>query len=472
MINIEQLLSRGEGKTIEFKENLKSLKRIIKTAIAFSNTTGGIILIGIDDNRNEIGLTTDDSLLGEEKLANSISDSIVPQIIPEISYVNYNQKELLMVKIYPGNNRPYYLRNNKQENSVYVRVGSTNRIASPEMIQQLRRKKINISFDQEILYEADVNELDLKYISNLFKEKYTNIIQEHEIKDFDFTKNREGILQTLGIIKTDRGKTFPTNGGYILFGKQRKKYFPQAIVRCARFKGTNVDEFLDIQDFGGYPVSEIEKIMSFVKRNIKKSATISEIYREEKYEFPLLAVREALINAIVHRDYSIQGSDIKLAIYDNRIEMISPGMLPFGIDIYDIKSGVSHLRNKMIGRIFKELGLIEQWGTGIKRIYSECEKRSLKEPEFFETGNYFKVIIYNRTEEMVSEDFMYLNPDERKVLSAFQKRGKMVNADIADILGKSVRTARKVAKSLIESGYIIEVASNKYDPNKYYKLRD
>lgn len=458
MIDIERRLALSGSKTIEYKRNLKSLKKIIKTIIAFANTSGGVLIIGVDDQGNTLGLSKQDSILGEEKLANSISDSIYPLVLPEISYINHSGQELLMVNVFPGNNKPYYLKSEGEVKGVYVRIGSTNRQASLEMIAELKRNSLNISFDQELMYEFALEDLDLKYIEELFAE-------HREITS-------KANLESLDIIKKDRGKVYPTKGSYILFGKDRSKHFPQAIVRCARFKGTDVEEFLDMQDFEGYPISEIEKIIGFIKRNIRKSASIEGIYRQEEYEYPLVAVREALINAIVHRDYTLAGSDIKIGIYDDRLEIISPGMLPFAVDLAAIKSGVFHLRNKMIGRIFRELGLIEQWGTGIKRIYSECKKQELIEPDFKELGNFFKVTIFNQKNNLISDkEYGYLSSDEKLVLESLSVNEKLVNKDIANILNKSIRTARKVAKKLIEKGYIKEVAQNIYDPNKYYILK-
>ena len=209
-------------------------------------------------------------------------------------------------------------------------------------------------------------------------------------------------------------------------------------------------------------------MISFIKRNINKSARIDGVYREEAYEFPIVALREGLINAVVHRDYSIHGSDIKIGIYDDRVEIISPGMLPFGVVFEDILDGVSHLRNKVIGMVFKELGLIEQWGTGIKRMISECEKMDLKAPLLEEHGNFFKLTIFSISKY---DEILKLDKESQLIINSLKENETSTNIEIAKLLDKSIRTARNKMKELIQKGFIEEIAKSVNDPTKYYILK-
>ena len=139
--------------------------------------------------------------------------------------------------------------------------------------------------------------------------------------------------------------------------------------------------------------------MKFAMIYIAKAGIVKGLQRIDTYEIPLEAIREALVNAVVHRDYSISGADIKFAVFDDRIEITSPGALPKALEIEDILSGRSEIRNKVIARFFKEIHFIEQWGAGIKKILKACKSAGIREPEFRESGLFFKVILYKNKKE-------------------------------------------------------------------------
>jgi ATP-dependent DNA helicase RecG len=170
-------------------------------------------------------------------------------------------------------------------------------------------------------------------------------------------------LINLKHIKKDNEKVYPTNALMIILGK-----FPHCTVKCARFKGTTMDVFIDKKEYGGDIFSVLENTQAFVLNHINLKAEIKSLYRTETYEIPVVALRETLVNALVHRDYTNQGRDIKVGIYDNIVNFVSPGSLPYNITIEDIFNGRSEAKNRVVAHIFKELGLIEQWGSGINRI--------------------------------------------------------------------------------------------------------
>jgi predicted HTH transcriptional regulator len=257
-------------------------------------------------------------------------------------------------RVYPGSHLPYYLKAKGRDKGTCIRIGSINRLADKETITRLDRKKMNISFDAEIIYDSDID-LNLSEFKQIYEEKTGKDIGRKQ-------------LLNLELIKTERDTQYPTNAGILLQNKEeRSKYFKYAQINCARFKGTNMDFMLD-QYTADEPIfRQPEAVMKFIMRNIAKSSKIGLIYRENRWEYPLTAIREAVINAVIHRDYSITGSDIKVAIFDNRLEITSPGSLPAAFDIMDIYENSSEIRNKILAPIFKELTLIEQWGNGMKK---------------------------------------------------------------------------------------------------------
>jgi ATP-dependent DNA helicase RecG len=188
---------------------------------------------------------------------------------------------------------------------------------------------------------------------------------------------------------------FWDTAGILLFSNEPENYIPGAVIKCARFKGIEMDEFIDQRIITGSLFAQAEETIAFFKKNIRRSAKIEGLYRIEEYEYPEKAIREALVNAICHRDYSRRGADIKFAIFDNRIEITSPGGLLPNISIEDLGTGVSELRNKVIGKILNESGLIEGYGTGVLRIRKYIQEKGLIQPEFRENNGFFKAIFFN-----------------------------------------------------------------------------
>ena len=378
MSDIADIIRKGEGKTLEFKETLPSGESMARTAVAFSNMAGGKIIIGIEDRtRKLIGVSENDALDFPDRIYGMIYDRCSPAIIPEVYLVSVADRKVLVAEIYPGALKPYYLKSKGREKGIYVRVGAVNKPADQQMIGELERQRQNISFDEQTLYDKTEAHLDIERLT----------------KDFQRLSGRELTppdLLNLRIIREEGKQRFVTVGGVMLAG--RENLLEYARVKCARFKGTEMVEFIDQKEFTGCLHEQAEETMKFAMTHIAKSGRIEGLQRIDRYEVPLEAIREAIVNAIVHRDYSISGADIKFAIFDDRIEITSPGCLPRSLEIKDIMAGRSEIRNKVIARFFKEIGFIEQWGTGMRKMVNLCASANLPEPEFKESGLFFKII--------------------------------------------------------------------------------
>ncbi len=380
MGEIEKLIKKGESKTVEFKATLPSGNSLAKTIVSFSNMAGGKIIIGVEDKTGRIiGIDDNEALDFPDKISNIVHSRCYPAVVPEIYLENIKDKKVLVVDVYSGPSKPYYLKNKGRREGVYIRVGATNKPADQEMILELERQRRNVSFDEEIDYEKNEAIIDIQRLYDDFQ-KYTG-------RKLEFNN-----LLTLRILKEENKKYYPTIGGLLLAGNE--DYFEYARIKCARFKGNDVGEFIDQKEFAGPLYEQVENSMKFANVYIARAGKVEFLQRIDTYEVPLEAVREALVNAVVHRDYSISGSDIKFAIFDDRIEITSPGNLPKTLTIEDILTGRSEIRNKIIARFFKELNLVEQWGTGIRKILHFCKTAGLKQPEFMERGLSFKVVFY------------------------------------------------------------------------------
>ena len=349
-----------ESRRLEFKEKFPTGDQIARTVIAFANGAGGRIVFGVSsDPRRIVGIPEDALFVLEERISNYVFDRCAPIIIPEIYIQAAEGKSLLVVEIFPGSHKPYYLRAKGKHKGTYVRIGSTNRQASEEMLEELERQRRKISFDAIPVYDLSSKEVCL----DDFKADYARMTGRALDDDQ---------LENLGLLCRERDRLYPTHAAVLLSDAPvRKHLFPYAKIECARFKGSATRIFLDQMTIEGPIHAAVEPCLTFIKKNIALSSRIGEVYREDRWEYPLQAIREAISNAIIHRDYAILGSDIKVAVFDDMLEITSPGPLPETMPIEKLGTGRSEIRNRILAPIFRDLKLIEAWGTGIQKMQEE-----------------------------------------------------------------------------------------------------
>jgi ATP-dependent DNA helicase RecG len=444
MKNIEQLIKSHEGKTLEFKENTDSINKIVKTAIAFANTAGGQIVIGIADNKAITGIS--DPKTTEEKIANSFSDSIEPKMLYDVFHENYKGSNLIILKI-AHHVAPFYLNSEGIPDGVYIRYGSTNRKAGKEIVQEIQLMARNKTYDEQPFIDSEI-ELDYEYIESLYQEKGLQLTKEKLISE--------------NVLCRYQSKILPTVGGALLFAKDHKKIFPDAFIRCGRFKGTTKSTILDDKEFSGYLIDVIEQVISFIERHTNQAVNIARTAHSIDPEYPVKAIREAIINAIVHTDYNISGSSISVAVFDKRIEITNPGCLPFGQTLDSAMSGVSQLRNKVIGAVFHRLNFVNRWGSGIGRILDECESSFLPLPLFKELANHFRITLFNDRNESNVKQY-----HESKVLRFIRENGKIVRQNVVDLCNLGNDQAYRLLKRMYDNNKISMQGSGK---GAYYEL--
>ncbi len=244
-----------------------------------------------------------------------------------------------------------------------VRIGSTNRKADSALRYELKRWAVDKSFDEELMPENNPEALDFRVASGLFS----------GLRDWDEKK-----MENLRLIQNYQGRKVPTVGGIILFSNRREDYFPDAWIQCGRFAGVNKAKISDQLEIKNHLPLALNEAFDFVKKHTLVSAEFDGIIRSDKTSIPLVAVREAITNSLVHTDYSQRGAPIRIAVFDDRLEIENPGMLVGGLTVEDVRSGVSKLRNRVIGRVFKELNLIEQWGSGFQRMADSCLEAAIE----------------------------------------------------------------------------------------------
>lgn len=376
--------------------------------------------------RQVVGIADEELFSLEEQISNYIADSCAPTIVPEIYFQAAKEKNLLVVEIFPGSHKPYYLKAKGKHQGTYIRVGSTNRPASQEILEELERQRRKISFDALPVYDLLWRDLDLKrFRSDYFKATRKKLADTH--------------LENLNLLIKEHGQSYPSNAAVLLSDSpHRKKLFPFAKIECARFKGTTTSVFIDQATIDVPIYLAAAECIAFIKRNIALGSTIGEVYRKNRWEYPLEAIREAVMNAIIHRDYALAGNDIKIAIFDDMLEITSPGPLPDTMSLEDLGTGRSDIRNRVLAPIFKDLGLIEAWGTGMQKIRQANIKYPEIETVFQEVGLAFQVQ-FKKRQQAISQP--RLNRDQvgtKLALSRHQVGTKLaLSSEQKEALAKS-----------------------------------
>ena len=487
-MTIEEILA-GESKNVEFKVQRpdKSMK-YMKTVVAFANGKGGRIIFGIDDKTREVVGIPEDKVFREiDAITNAISDSCEPTIIPDVYLQNINDKPVIVAEIRTGRRKPYYIKAEGLENGVYIRVSGTTRPADRDMSRELYYECDARSFDSIICRDMEVTDEDIKSLCEQMKEvaiaNCKSNLQRSEVKDV--TKN---ILLSWGILKKDENeKIYPTNAYIYLTGQGGLR----SMIQCAVFKGTTRAVFLDRRNYEGPLWKQVEEAVQFVLRNIRMGCRLEGVYRQDIYELPPDSIRELIVNAVMNCSY-IQNSNIQVAIYDDRLEITSPGRLPMGQTIERMKQGYSKIRNEALASAFEYMGYIEHWGSGILRVMQEVRDAGLPEPEFLGGDTDLRINIYRNESEIVSDDGITtglrrdsLSDDgvdeesisktsiiasadttvvpsqKERILDALRNNASISISDAIRILGVQERQAQRILKSLIEEGNAVKIGAGR-----------
>lgn len=379
---LKEIIDNGENSYIKFKEEGIKAKDLAEEIVAFANFEGGMILIGVDDAGNIVGVS--DTLI-EEKIMNVCRNNCIPNIIPAFQSVEIHGKIIAVITISKGLNKPYYTT----DHIYYLRVGTTKRIASREELLRLFEANGALHFDISPVEDTSIRDLSLDAIRDYFL-KY-NAFDLHE----ESKEAVQRILINADIMTEANGKLLCTVGGLLVFGKNPEKRLPQNGVSFAHFKGIEItDELVDKKVITGRIQDIAEQLMVVFKNNMKTPSVINGLKREEKEEYPSLVLREAIVNTLVHRNYSIRGSKIRIFMFEDRVEFHSPGRLPNTVTIEKMKIGISYARNPFLVKYMENLRYIDQLGRGIPMIIKSMKEVGAKEPYLQEFGEEFILTLY------------------------------------------------------------------------------
>ena len=468
----EESLFAGESKNIEYKVAVpKKSEKYMKTVVAFANGNGGKIVFGIDDKTLEIvGMDEDNIFKTMDAITNAISDSCEPRIRPDVTLQTVNDKTVIVVEILPGAMRPYYIKSEGMTEGTYMRVSGTTRPVEGYMLKELILEGQNRYFDSEPCRELQITDEDIQNLCKTMKETaIKNTWQTSEkAKIKDITKNT---LLSWGILTEVQGKIFPTNAYALLTGQLRM----QPVIQCGLFKGKDRAYFADRKEFDGPIQNQVDAAYQYVLEKINMGMQIQGIYRQDVYELPTDSVRELIANAVAHRSY-LEPGNIQVAIFDDRLEVTSPGMLLNNVSIKKMMEGYSKPRNPAIANAFAYMKIIEKWGTGIPRIFRECREYGLPDPELIDFDGDFRVNMYRNTaidysprvNDRVNDKVNdRVNEIEEKILKFIDNDPAITITQLSMELELSRKTIAAKLKTLKEKKMIERVGSSR---KGYWKI--
>ena len=422
------LYSEKESSILEFKREIPLKQQIIKTMIGFCNLYGGRLILGVDDNREIIGIPEDLVDQITESLHRSIYESCTPLIIPSIHSQRIDDKVILLIDVSSGMTKPYYLTSEGMNNGTYCRIGTQTVKATPEMIQDLQWQTRGRASDEMPIRHAHLDDLDKESIHTFMSKRIQHA------KNYNYDE----LLYHYSLLIKEHNRSYPTLGGILLFGKDPQKYLSEAFIICTHFKGISGREALATRDITGQLFGQYEKALAFVLSQLNRSFIIKGAgQRSEELELPEEALREVILNAI----------------FDDRIEVFSPGNFPGPILQHQLEMGLTFIRNRIISRVFREAGYIEKLGSGFLTLFETYRKRGLKSPTIIEGHGFVKCIL-PRPSSYEPNQVMGI---QEMVMQLFYLGHEIRISDVMAHLKISRSTASRILNELVKKERLLRV---------------
>jgi len=451
---ISALYQQGQGETCAFEVEAVALNRLAETLAAFANNDGGVVLLGVDPKTNVVrGLRSADAALDKSLAAGLRCEP--PLILPRPELVTLEEKNILVIHVPSGLPHAYSLHG-----KYLARTGKKNNALGPRQLRQLLRERGEANFEQLAVPGATLDDLDASAV-----QKYADrFLGDAPVK-------REAIIDLLsrrGCLVKDGNVWRPTTSGYLLFGKEPQRVFASAEILLARYTGKQMtDEFLREVVRGSLP-DQVRRVEAWLTANMRKGARIDALQRTERTEYPLPAVREAIVNAVAHRDYAIRGDEIRVMMFSDRVEVYSPGRLPGHVTLDNLVDE-RFSRNEVIAQVLADLGFIERLGYGIDRMIRIMREWGLPAPRFTETANGFQVMLRGPGEKLVGDQNdasrwrnLDLNERQRAALDFLVKNQRITNRDYREQFPDvSEETIRRDLADLVEAGLLIKMGDKK-----------
>ena len=453
--DVLQLITKGEGQRIDFKEETIRPRKLAETLVALANAEGGTILIGVDDNGRVLGVRDPERAMNN--VVEAIQNCSPPLGIGLPRTVKMATGAIVLPIEIPGNLPRVYHTHGR-----YLRrAGSMNMALDEVTLRRLLFERGEISYESQPVPEATMADLDLKTVT-LFRRRYERVYSRSLV-----LPDRD-LLTGMGCLSKEDS---PTVAGILLFGREIRRVFFEPHISIARYRGRNVgaEHRLDSRDFYGSIIDAAMAAGDYVNEHVQLYSRLvsGRMIREDVPQYPHFAIREIIINAIVHRDWSIKGSRVLIKMFADRIEVQSPGSFPPPVTAQNIREA-HQLRNPCIAQAFKDYGLIEKFGNGIDRVFEEIEEHPLKPklPDFHDTGASVIVTLYGAeppSEERTKADFLKLGLGERqvKIVEYLLEHGRVTSRECQELLSVSWATAKRDLAALVGKGIAQQVGNRK-----------
>jgi len=420
-----------ESKTLEFKSSPPDFGKLVKTCVAFANGCGGEIVIGVEDGtRRVVGITDSTRDRIYDDFPNCVYDSVSPTLIPQILERNVGGVEVLVIKVFPGTRKPYFVKTEGSPRGVYTRVGSSTRSATPDVIEDLVREQRRTSFDEES------SGRDRSVLSqDLLRLAYRGPI----------TDNR--LLADRVLVVSQGNQLHASMGGVLMFCDKPHEFVPEAVVRCTRFAGSEGRTIAETSELAGPIPQLVESAYALTLSYLERDHALSGTRLQGRCLVPPEAVREAIVNALIHRRYTVAGP-VKIARFDDRLEIFSPGAFPGLVSILSLGDGTTVLRNLVVARIARKMKLMEKLGTGIRVMLDSCNSAGLPPPVFSEDGDFVKITFGFRKREEPALD-------KERIAAIAREQGSIQPRNLLGVQGVSRRNLTRMLSALVSEGVLV-----------------
>ena len=443
-MNLKEIIESGESEITEFKTSLAEWRDVVETISAFSNRNGGRVFIGVADNCDVVGVDIGKNTI--EKLTNQIKQNTDPVTYPSIRVEEIGGKQVIVVDVDESAQKPVIAFGR-----AVIRVGKSNQKLGYEGIRNLALQTSKVYWDGRVCEGAGLEDIDEEKVEWFLKTRFTK--RKVAIPS---QMRLEEVLMNLGSAKRIDGEVKPTNAGILFFCRYPQRFIPLRIL-CARFRGVELSRTtIDSLDCSGTLVEIMGQTEEFIRRNMRLFGfrTPFSFRRIDKLEYPIEALREAVLNALVHRDCEAL-SDIRVFIFDDRIEITNPGSFPHGTT----PENPLHIpRNPILCQLMRDIGYIEKYGTGIYFMKDVCDDWGIPEPEFRISDIETKVIFRSGGKAVVISEIeklgVELNDRQRKGLKYAFMEGFINNQIYREISGVSDETSRRELSQLVEKGLL------------------
>ena len=434
-----------------------SARKVAEALCALANANGGLVIAGATNTRKIVGVQ--DVEITRELMASAALLVTPPLVLPPPHMVEVEGKTLGVVQVPAGLAHVYSLRG-----QYLVRAGKETRPLAPHELRALLMNRSESGFESQTPRGATLEDLDEQRIRAY--QASLGVAAPEDTQD---------LLLTRGCLaETERGVR-PTVAGLLLFGRNPQRWLRSAEITAVRYAGETMSDDFIREDIRGVLPDQIRKAEAFVKANMRRGMRIKGFEREEAPEYPISVVREAIVNAVAHRDYSIRGDNIRVLMFSDRMEVYSPGRLPGHVTLDNIIDE-RYSRNEAIVHVLSEMGFIERLGYGIDRMIAVCQQEGLPPPDFSETSAGFQVTIYSNASSLVGAGppanlyaHLQLNPRQEKAMDFLQKNRRITNRDYQTLCpDASPETLRRDLADLVDRGLIMKIGQKRAT---YYILK-